>query len=318
MSLSYPQSQLLDPQSKLKWRRGADLPVAMSKPHLVRIGHYIYCGGGYTGKMDTSRVVFKYDTTTDTWLPLPPCPTYNHGLSTFNGQLVSTGGIPHDAPGSTPTNKVYTYQESNWVAALPPMHTARFHQSTFTYNTHLIVCGGITSWTSAKQYTCTSTVEMLNSETGQWSTLAPLPFTLCSMSVAVCDDTCYLIEGDDQGVMSLRACSTPLPLLMEGASQPSPWEVLPNCPLYGSAAAVLGGCVLALGGLKPGFTDGSTDIHLYSRNSKSWRRTTAVNLPIASFSATSTTLAEDSIIVVGGLENPQNYLNTVFILKFEN
>ena len=291
----------------------------MDRPQLVRIGHYIYCGGGYTGKVDTSRVVFKYDTTTDTWSPLPRSPTFSHGLSTFNGQLVSTGGIPHDAPGSTPTNKVYTYQESNWVAALPPMHTARFYPSTFTYNTHLIVCGGVTSWTSIDQFTSTSTstVEMLNSETGQWSTLAPLPFALRLMSVAVSDDTCYLIGGDHQEGLTLRANSAPLPLLTKSASQPSPWEVLPNCPLYGSTAAVLGGCVLALGGRSQAKI-ASTDVHLYSRNSKSWRRTTAVNLPIALFNATSTTLAEDSIIVVGGRENPQNLLNTVFILKFEN
>ena len=318
MSLSYTQSQLLDPQSKLKWRRGADLPVAMSKLHLVRIGHYIYCGGGYTVKTNTDRLVFKYDTTTDTWSLLPPCPTHNHGLSTFNGQLVSTGGIPHDAPGSTPTNKVYTFQESNWVAALPPMHTARFDPSTFTYNTRLIVCGGVTSWTSAEQYTCTSTVEMLNSETGQWSTLAPLPSALRMMSVAVSDDKCYLIGGSRQGGLGQRACSAPLSLLTESTSQPSPWEVLPDCPLYGSTAAELGGCVLALGGQKPGSSDGYPDVHLYSQNSKSWRRTTAVNLPIASYNATSTTLAEDSIIVVAGRDNPQNALNTVFILKFEN
>ena len=291
----------------------------MFSPHLVRIGHYIYCGGGLTGKVGTSREVFKYDTITDTWLPLPRSPTYDHGLSTFNGQLVTTGGVLPDAPVYTPTNRVYTFRDSNWVAALPPMHTARFGPSTFTYNTHLIVCGGVTSWTSVKQYTCTSAVEMLNSETGQWSTLALLPFALHGMSVAVCNDTCYLIGGQNQEGADHTACSAPLPLLMEGASHPSPWEVLPNCPLFVSAAAVLGGCVLALGGQKPGSTaDGTTDVHLYSRNSKSWRRTTAVNLPIASYRATSTTLAEDSIIVVGGFENPQKMLNTVFILKFEN
>ena len=318
MSLSYPQSQLLEPQSKLKWRRGADLPVAMSRPHLVRIGHYIYCGGWGNDQVDTQYLVFKYDTTTDTWTPLPPSPTRYHGLSQHNAKLVSTGGVKRGDPLTAPTKSVHVLQDSNWVAALPRMHTARFYPSTFTYNTHLIVCGGVTSWTSVKRYTCTSTVEMLNSETGQWSTLAPLPFTLRMMSVAVSDDKCYLIGGANQEGMDRRACSAPLPLLMEGASQPSPWEVLPKCPLHGSTAAVLGGCVLALGGIKPGFTDGSTDIHLYSRNSKSWRRTTAVNLPIASYNATSTTLAEDSIIVVGGRENPQNILNTVFILKFEN
>ena len=266
--------------------------------------------------MDTAslRVVFKYDITTETWSSLPPSPTYSHGLSTFHGQLVSTGGIHHNDRAGIPTNSVYVFLNSNWVTALPPMHTARFQPSTFTYNTHLIVCGSITSWTSVKQYTCTSTVEMLNSETGQWSTLAPLPFAFRQMSFTICDDICYLIGGSCQEGIDHTACSAPLSLVMEGASQPSPWEVLPNCPLYGSTAAELGGCVLALGGETE--MVGTTDIHLYSRNSKSWRKTT-VNLPIASYHATSTTLAQNSVIVVGGTKNPQNYLNTVYILKFK-
>ena len=314
---SYLQSQLLDPQCKPKWRRGADLPVAMYRPHLVKIGNNIYCGGGYTGKVETSRLVFKYDPTADTWSPLPPCPTYNHGLSELDNALVSLGGIKHYIP----TNSVYKFQDPNWVTCLPPMPTARFDLSAFTYNTHLIACGGVTSWTSIEQFTSTTTVEMLNSETGQWSTLVPLPFALRLMSTAISNGRCYLIGGADQEGLELRACSAPLPLLIESASQPSPssavWEVLPNCPLYASTAAELGGCVLALGGMTQASV-ASTDVYLYSRNSKSWRRTTAVNFPIASYRATSATLAGDSIVVVGGREKPESPLNTVFIATFAN
>ena len=120
---SYLQSQLLDPQCKPKWRRGADLPVAMSSTHLVKIRNNIYCGGGY-GKVDTSRLVFKYDPTADTWSPLPPCPTRQHGLSELNNALVSVGGINPNAPGATPTNSVHEFQDPNWVTSLPPMPTA--------------------------------------------------------------------------------------------------------------------------------------------------------------------------------------------------
>ena len=317
---SYLQSQLLDPQCKPKWRRGADLPVAMLRPHLVKIRNNIYCGGGYTGKVNTERLVLKYDPTADTWSRLPPCPTSRHGLSELDNALVSVGGTMHNAPGVTPTNSVYKFQDPNWLTYLPPMPTARFDLSAFTHKTHLIACGGATSWTSAKQYTYTATVEMLNSETGQWSTLAPLPFALHLMSTAISNGRCYLIGGADQGGADHTACSAPLPLLIESASQPSPssavWEVLPNCPLYGSTAAELGGCVLALGGMTQAGVS-STDVYLYSRNRKSWRRTTVVNLPIASYRATSAALAGDSIVVVGGLERSRNYLNTVFIATFE-
>ena len=320
---SHLQSQLLDPQCKPKWRRGADLLVAMYRPHLVKIRNNIYCGGGVTGNVDTDRIVFKYDPTADTWSPLPPCPTHRHGLSELDNALVSVGGIKHNDPPDTPTNSVYKFQDPNWVISLPPMHTARFNLSVFSHKTHLIACGGITSWTSDEQYTCTTTVEILNSETGQWSTLAPLPFTLRGMSTAISNGRCYLIGGADREGLTRRACSAPLPLLVESASQPSPtsavWEVLPNCPLYGSTAAELEGCVLTLGGRTEAMVV-STDVYLYSRNSKSWRKTTAVNLPTASYLATSATLAGDSIVVVGGREKPStgSFLKTVFIARLEN
>ena len=317
----YLQSQLLDPQCKLKWRRGADLPVAMSRPHLVKIRNNIYCGGGTTDKVDTARLVFKYVPIADAWSPLPPCPTLHHGLSELNNALVLVGGVMHNDASLTPTNSVYTFQDPNWVTSLPPMPTARFDPSVFTHNTHLIACGGVTGWTSVKQFTCTSTVEVLSSETGQWSTLAPLPFPLRLMSTAISNGRCYLIGGDDQEGIDLRAFSAPLPLLIASGTHPSHssavWEVLPNCPLYGSAAAELGGCVLALGGTTQA-TVSSTDVYLYSGNSKSWRRSTAVNLPIASYVATSATLAGNSIIVVGGQENSESRLNTVFFATFEN
>ena len=314
------QSQQLDPQYKPKWKRCADLPVEMVRPHVVKIRDNIYCGGGYTGNKETAKLVFKYDPTADTWSLLPASPTRLHGLSELDNALVSVGGVKHKTQSGTPTNSVYKFEDPNWVTSLPPMHTARFALSVFTHNKHLFACGGATSWTSAKQYTCTTTVEMLNSETGQWIKLAPLPFALSRMSTTISNGRCYLIGGEDQWGLTQRAFSAHLQLLIESASQPSPssavWEVLPNCPLYGSTAAELGGCVLALGGI----TDadlGSTDAFLYSQNSETWR-TTAVNLPTAFYRATSATLAGDSIIVVGGQEKLESCLNTVFIATLEN
>ena len=239
---SYLQSHLLNPQCKLKWRRGADLPVAMSRPHLVKIRNNIFCGGGITGNSSTARLVFKYDPTADSWSALPPCPTHSHGLSELSYTLVSVGGVMHDDVSHTPTKSVYIFQDPNWVTciSLPPMPTARYNLSTFTYNTHLIACGGLSS------INCyTNTVEMLNSDTGQWSTLARLPITCHTLSIALTKRRCYLFGGTD---LDTTAFSAPLPLLMESTSQPAlssaVWEFLPNCPLYASTAAELGGCVL--------------------------------------------------------------------------
>ena len=312
-----PQSPLLEPQCKPNWRRCADLPVAVSNAHLVKMEHHIYCAG-VTGKVDTSRLVFKYDTTRDTWSSLPTCPTRYHGLSELNGKLVSIGGVKYDAPLSNPTNNVYTFQKSKWVAALPAMNTARFDLSAFTYKTYLIVCGGVTSWTSVRQFTCTSAVEMFTTESGQWNILAPLPLALHLTSIVISDGRCYVLGGEHQRGTTNRAYSADLDRLVWSHGRPSvhAWDILPDCPLYGSTAAGLWGYVLALGGRKSGTVH--TSSHMYSYDSATWRRAAAINLPFASYYAATASLAENSIIIVGGLENSENRLNTVFIANFEN
>ena len=157
-------------------------------------------------------------------------------------------------------SSVYVLEDLQWRKAMPPLATARFDASAITYDSRAIVCGGVTSCTSASQFTCTSTVEVYSGDTNQWTMSSPLPFARCRMSTAVVNDMCYVIGGSDQeGVDKVAACA-PLPVLTRsasghqtGTSQSSPtsavWEVLPDCPLYGSTAAQLGACVLALGGV---------------------------------------------------------------------
>ena len=212
---------------------------------------------------------------------------------------------------------------------MPPLATARCSASAIIYDSRAIVCGGVTSYTSLKQFTCTSTVEVYSSDTNQWTMSSPLPFAYCGMSTAVINDMCYVIGGAAQeGLDNVAACA-PLPVLTRsaeghqaGTSQPSPssavWEVLPDCPRYGSTAAQLGGCVLALGGQEPGSTDGSTDVHLYSPSSNYWRRVTGAKLPIASYFATATTLPSGDIMLIGGVEKPGSRLNTVYIASIHS
>ena len=326
--LSSLQSQLLNSQFQLKWRRTADLPLAMSRPHIIQSNNTTYCGGGDTGSKEGSSRVFQYNSERDEWSALPQCPTRHHALVELNGSLITIGGVEHDAPRGTPTNSVHVLEDLQWRKTMPPLATARYRASAITYDSHAIVCGGITSYTSPKQYTCTSTVEVYSSDTNQWTMSNPLPFALCRMSTAIVNDMCYVIGGaDPEGIAYVAACA-PLPLLTRSSkdhqtstSQPSPssavWEVLPDCPLYGSAAAQLGGCVLALSGRKRCPTHGSivnfTDVHLYSPSSNCWIKVTELNLPIALYLATTITLPSGDIMLIGGQDKPGSYLNTGYI-----
>ena len=328
--LSSLQSQLLNSQFQLEWRRTADLPLPMDRPHIVQINNTTYCGGGITnGGAEGNRQVFQYNNERNEWSALPLCPTRYHALAELNGSLITIGGIEHDAPGRIPTNSVYVLEDLQWRKTIPPLATARFGASAITYDSCAIVCGGTTSFTSPDQFTCTSTVEVYSSDTNQWTISSPLPFAHRRMSTAVVNDMCYVIGGGTQkGVSNVAACA-PLPVLtksVEGhqasTSQPSPssavWEVLPDCPLCGSTAAQLGGCVLALGGMQPDSAKGSTDVHLYSPSSNCWRRATGVKLPIASFYATTTTLPSGDIMLIGGHENPYSRLDTVYIASIHS
>ena len=330
--LSSLQSQMLNSQFQLKWRRTADLPVIMSCPHTVQV-NMTCCVGGDTGNIKSNRQVFQYNSETEKWSStLPLCPTRLHALAELNGNLISVGGIEHDAPRGTPTNNVYVLEDLQWRKTMPPLATARFNASAVTYDSHAIVCGGVTNWTSASQHTCTSTVEVYSSDTNQWTMSSPLPFANHAMSTTIVNDRYYVIGGIGQEAIDNVAVCASLPVLTRsaashqaGTSQPSPssavWEVLPDCPCYGSAAVDLGGCVLALGGVEPGDSnDCSTDIYLYSPSSNCWRRVTGAKLPIASYCAKTTTLPSGNIMFIGGqnkfpLGSP---LSTVYIASIHS
>ena len=144
----------------------ADFPVVMVDHHIVRIGSTIYCGGGFTGKRDTARLVFQYDPKQDTWSQLPICSTRFFGLTQLDGRLVTVGGWRIDQ--IIPINDVYIFQESQtWEnSIIPLMPTTRSHTTAFNYKSTLIVSEGLTHWdTDYKLRTYTNAVEVFQSKT---------------------------------------------------------------------------------------------------------------------------------------------------------
>ena len=266
--LSLPQSLRLHPHSRLRWRRVADLPVAMYKHNIVRIGSTIYCGGGVSqGSIDNDRLVFQYDPKQDTWSQLPICPTYYFGLTQLDGKLVTVGGECHDQT-DIPINDVYIFQESEtWEnSIIPPLPTARMYPTAVNYKSTIVVSGGVTFWhTDSKLRTRTSAVEVFQTKTFQWHHAEPLPVGHSGpgMSCVIASDTCFLIGGTKSGAASRHAYCTSVSNLISRAlppdhpetsstpqASPSPptWQVLPECPLYYFTAAELGGCLLAIEG----------------------------------------------------------------------
>ncbi len=303
------------------------MPGSTSHPNVVRINNDIYAGGGHS--KTHAYVLSRYSPAEDTWSILPMCPTQQYGLTQLEGKPVLVGGVK---TGATPTNDVYTLEESQeWRNTLPPLPTARFYPTVFCYQSFLIACGGITSYTDSNNCTRTSAVEVFSSNTSQWYKAEPLPTALSSMSYTIINDTCYLIGGATTGGITYQAFCASLPSLIQQAtaqadpqsptassSPPSAiWRQLPNCPCYGSTAAGLWGCLLAIAGQLPGSTDGSTLVHLYSPSTNSWVRVSNADIPEPRYWGTTTQLANGDIILMGGRVRHGELCNTVFVGSIE-
>ncbi len=293
------------------------MPVAMVHPHVVMINNDIYAGGGYSETH--AHTLSRYSPAGDTWSTLPKCPTTSFGLTQLEGKRVLVGGI---MTGTTPTNDVYTLEESReWRKTLPPLPTARFYPIVFCYQSFLIACGGITSFIDSNNITRTSTVEVFSSKTSQWYKAKRLLTALSNMSYTIINDTCYIIGG----VTNRAFCASLPSLIQQATAQADPhsppsaiWRELPNCPCYSSTAAGLGGCLLAIGGRLPGSADGSTLVYLYSPSTNSWVQVSNADIPEPRYYATATQLANGDIILVGGRDARFGELcNTVFVGSIE-
>ena len=329
------QSLWLHPHSRLRWRRVADLPVAMTQHHIVRIGSTIYCGGGYTGRgSDTGRQVLQYNLKKDTWSQLPICPTIHFGLTQLDGKLVTVGGSRIDHV--IPVNDVYVFQDSEtWEKSIiPPLPTARFYPTAVNYKSiFIVVSGGFTHLdTDNKLRTRTNAVEVFQAKTNHWHYAEPLPVAHSCMSCVIVSDTCFLIGGSNSdGAASRHAYCTSVSNLILRAlppdhsetsnipqALPSPptWQVLPECPLYYSTAAELGGCLLAIGGMDDSDSRSSA-VHMYSPSMNSWVMISSGDLPVPRCYAAATQLEGGAVIFVGGYITTTSPTKTVFIVSIE-
>ena len=102
---------LLSQQSVMEWKHKGSLPVQMNSLHIVRIGNNVYCGGGFTCKVSTDRLVLKYDCEEDKWSQLPICSTLHFGLTQLDEKLVTVGGRDSDA--LTPIKDMYIFEEDS-------------------------------------------------------------------------------------------------------------------------------------------------------------------------------------------------------------
>ena len=303
----------------IKWNQCADLPTAVALPSIVRIGDYIYVGGGLRRGYDA---IMKYRISQDTWTTLPNCPTYEHGLATLNGELVAIGGTVL----SKATNRVYTFRDGRWLEDLPPMPTPRCNLSTVSHQDRFIIAAGGTQYVSPTgKRIRTSRVEVYVKEKNQWYSTRSLPFPMAVFSTCIVNDVFYTVGGVGEHEQSRTTLYASLSSLLRNTSvehsTPAPqitWKQLSSQhPLFCASPAAIDGRLIAFGGYSTvELHCADTLVSTYDFFSHRWVKLADAQLPVPLYRPGVITLDNDKLMIIGGQPKSQQFSPSVFIGSF--
>ena len=213
--------------------------------------------------------VYSYKILEDKWTKLQRCEYQNTSLAIVDDTLTTVGGCTSN---HTPTNTLLIGSGWKRRKGLPSMTTKRILPATVTITTHLVVAAGVKEHGNGL-----SSVEVLDTETLQWSMASNLPRDIKYPQMTSCNGFVYL-SGDDNTVFScsveglLQSCQLPphKPTSINSNKSCSIWTGQANIPVWGSSLATLGEHVLAIGGQYSFFGNPTANIHCYYKGTNSW------------------------------------------------
>ena len=192
---------------KMTWREGRRAPFKEG-------GYYNPVADGSNMYIRTGNQVYAYTTSTSTWSQLPDSPTIRCPPVIINNLLTLVGGLRDGAT----TNQLFSLtgegRGRRWKEVFPAMPTKRWRSTALCSGTALIVAGGQAVGVMAMR-----TVEVMDTETLQWSTAADLPQPLSKAPGAVCGDHVYILSLS-YGPKSMYTCSVSA-LLQSCRSRPT-------------------------------------------------------------------------------------------------
>ena len=186
----------LDSVIKLKWIEGRTAPFKMYRScDAVVNGNTLYLRAGGTVE------IYSYDVSTDSWSRLPDCAKQYCSITVIIGCPTTVGGNDSNELFSLMGESIRIYRR--WTKLYPPMPTKRRGTSALCTETTLVVAGGET-----EDAAVLSTVEVMHTESHQWSTAADLPQPMCWATATVCGDSIYMLGGlDKRHSYSKMACT---------------------------------------------------------------------------------------------------------------
>ena len=287
---------------RLEWRDGPRAPFETFGESVAVNGGIVYCRDG-----DSDYKILMFKSETGQWAVLQGCPKKYFSIAVVNGQLTAIGGKhSHTATKtllSLPLNQLHTSQQK-WTEQFPPMTYYHNSPAVVTTNTSLIVAGG---WGPDMEK---APVEVMNTQTLHWSTVASLPHPLYQATATICGSRLYLGGGlikTGDWTKSVLTCevsdllqSQPPSLANRLALSHSRqvWREICELPVVRSSLIILQGQLLAVGGGATN-SDITSEVRQYDAATNSWNVINRMKVKrCACFVAV---LPEDRVMVCGGL-----------------
>ena len=275
---------------KLTWREGGKASCTMN-------GSYCAAVDGSTLYVALMHQVFCYTVSTSRWSRLPGSPTYNCSPVILNNLLTLVGGHIFDTL-TTFTNQLFSLTGEGsgrrWTEEFPPMPTKRFGMNVLCTEAALIVAGGL-NYKSSLQ-----TIEVLNTETLQWSTGADLPQPLSYAPASVCGDQIYILGESNMYTCSLQAlvqsCNESFlaSFRIRGARV---WEEVAAPPVIQTTCVSIHGQLLTIGG-RDSDKEPTSAVHMYNPTADSWEVISHMGTP--RYNCIAAVFPNNQLMVVGG------------------
>ena len=299
--------------SKMTWREGKKAPQGMMRGAAVVDGNTAYFSPAASVRIYSYQNILG----NERWSRLPENPNKEFSLAVIDGLLTSVGGRDRGLFGA-PTNTLFSLTgegERKWSEVFPPMPTPRYRTACITTEMALVVAGGKAGGDLA-------TVEVMDINTKQWTTVCPLPQKLHSLSGIVCGDSLYLAGGITgySWSKSIFTCSLPDlwqpetlgSRIRQTLTRSNVWKEISSLPITHSTLASFGGHLLAIGG-KDDSWNPTIDVYRYDSHTDSWHVISQMKNKRSQCLVV--TLPEDQLIVVGGWTGIGGGTDSVEILE---
>ena len=173
---------------KLEWRDGPPAPSPIFGYSVAVSGDMVYLHDGNYG----SRKVLMFNSRRGQWAVLPECNKQFFSIAVVNGLLTAIGGLVSFRATNTLLSlslDTPDISREKWIEKLPPMTYCHNTPAVITIDTSLIVAGG--SGPDKEK----APVEVMDTQTLQWSTVASLPHPLMQATATICGERLYLGGG---------------------------------------------------------------------------------------------------------------------------